>query len=71
MPKDLRKAVELCQKAADQGYAPGQFSLGLLYQYGKGVPKDSGKARELYQKAADQGLKPAILQLEALTGHRR
>jgi hypothetical protein len=55
VPKDLGKAAELYQKAADQGYADARFRLGRLYHRGEGVPKDLGKAAELYQKAADQG----------------
>ena len=55
VPKDLGKAAELYQKAADQGLDRAQFNLGRLYEYGEGVPKDLGKAAELYQKAADQG----------------
>ena len=55
VPKDLGKAAELYQKAADQGNALAQNNLGWLYQNGQGVPKDLGKAVELYQKAADQG----------------
>ena len=52
VPKDLGKAAELYQKAADQGDGA---ALGWLYQNGQGVPKDLGKAAELYQRAADQG----------------
>jgi TPR repeat protein len=55
VPKDLSKAAELYQKAADQGNAMAQNNLGELYQTGDGVPKDLGKAAALYQKAADQG----------------
>jgi TPR repeat protein/serine/threonine protein kinase len=55
LPKDLRKAVELYQKAADQGNSVAQNSLGYLYEKGTGVTKDLSKAVELYQKAADQG----------------
>ena len=55
MPKDFAKAAELYQKAANQGFAVAQNSLGELYEKGLGVTKDSGKATELYQKAADQG----------------
>ena len=55
VPKDLRKAAELYQKAADKGNAFAQNQLGTLYQSGEGVPKDLRKAAELYQKAADQG----------------
>jgi len=55
VPKDLRKAAELYQKAADKGNAIAQNNLGWLYQNGAGVPKDLGKAAELYQKSADKG----------------
>jgi TPR repeat protein len=55
VPKDLGKARDHYQKAADKGYAPAQYNLGWLYEHGEGVPKDLGKARELYQKAANQG----------------
>jgi len=54
VPKDLAKAAELYQKAADQGYASAQSNLGLAYELGLGVPKYLEKARELYQKAAAQ-----------------
>ena len=66
MSKDLGKAIELYQKAADQGYALAQGSLGELYENGEGVQKDLGKAAELYQKAADQGDKDAIAKLRRL-----
>ena len=66
MPKDLGKAAELYQKAADQGYAVAQFDLGGVYESGDGVPKDLGKAAELYQKAANQGYATAITKLKAL-----
>src|SRR6266496_2177474 len=55
VPKDLRAAAELYQKAADQGNAAAQNNLGALYETGQGVPKDLAKAAALYQKAADQG----------------
>ena len=63
VPKDLVKAAELYQKAADQGNTVAknhladpqfQINLGLRYQQGDGVPQDFGKAAELCQKAADQ-----------------
>ncbi|MDO8312300.1 MAG: tetratricopeptide repeat protein, partial [Sideroxyarcus sp.] len=57
VPEDRMKAIEWYQKAAAQGYAPGQYSLGL--QYATGVPKDAAKAVEWYQKAAGQGYSPA------------
>jgi TPR repeat protein len=59
VPKDLEKAAELYQKAANRGHARAQLHLGSLYESGLGVTKDLGKAVELYQKAADQGMTPA------------
>jgi hypothetical protein len=53
--KALSKAVELYQKAADQGNAYAQNDLGLLYTNGTGVEKDLNKAADLFQKAADRG----------------
>ena len=43
------------RKAANQGLAEAQFSLGLAYDYGQGVPHDDFKAVEWARKAADQG----------------
>ena len=56
MPKDFGKAVELYQKAADQGHLDAQVNAERL-----------GKARELYQKAADQGNQSAIGKLNKLS----
>jgi TPR repeat protein/serine/threonine protein kinase len=54
--KDERKAVALCQKAADLGESGAMRSLGTFYERGKyGLAKDEKKAAELYQKAADAG----------------
>jgi TIR domain/Sel1 repeat len=69
VPKDLRKAAEHFQKAANQGYALAQNNLGALYAVGQGVPKDLRKAAELYQKAAAQGSQTAILSLKSLSAH--
>ncbi len=38
------KAAALYRKAADQGYAAAQYSLGLLYLHNQGVPQDYRKA---------------------------
>ena len=57
MPKDIGKAAELYQKAADQGNAVAQINLGSLYENGEGVPKDLGKAAELYQKSGRPGIR--------------
>jgi hypothetical protein len=69
VPQDFGKAVELYQKATDQGYADAQNRLGSLYEHGRGVTKDFGKAAELFQKAADQGSADAQNRLGWLYQH--
>lgn len=46
-------------KAAEQAYAPAQYSLGLMYGDGDGVPKDTEKMVEWYRKSAEQGFAAA------------
>ncbi|WP_261361927.1 protein kinase domain-containing protein [Frigoriglobus tundricola] len=55
VPRDPDRARRLFERAAAQGYAPAQNSLGSLYQYALGVPRDYEKACELYELAAAQG----------------
>ena len=59
LEKDMSKAAEFYQKAADQGNASAQNALGLFY-IGvngdiSGLKKDAKKAVELIRRAADQG----------------
>jgi len=58
MMKSYAEQGQRIQKAAEQGDATAQYSLGSRYdtRYGDmGVPKDDVKAAEWYQKAAEQG----------------
>jgi TPR repeat protein len=50
-----RKAVELFEKAAEQGDPHAQNNLGWMYYEGNGVPQDYKKAIEFFEKAAVQG----------------
>jgi hypothetical protein len=43
------------QKAAEQGDAKAQYTLGMMYEKGRGVPRDDLKALAWYTKAAEQG----------------
>jgi len=47
------------KKVADQGHAPAQEGLGLVYDLGRGVPQDYEEAARWYRKAADQGVATA------------
>ena len=51
---DNAEAVRWYRKAADQGNANAQFSLGVKYDNGQGVPQDYAEAIRWYRKAADQ-----------------
>ena len=42
------------RQAAEQGDAAAQYTLGRLYELGRGVPKDEAKAAHWYRKAAEQ-----------------
>ena len=50
------EAVEWFRKAAAQGNAGAQYSLGLMYAVGRGgLHKDEAQAVDWYRKAAEQG----------------
>jgi TPR repeat protein len=42
-------------KAAEEGHAWAQYSLGVMYAKGDGVPEDDAEAAKWYRKAAEQG----------------
>ena len=50
-----REAAKWYRKAAEQGNADAQYSLGFMYAHGKGVEKDEVEAARWYYKAAEQG----------------
>jgi localization factor PodJL len=64
--KDLKKAVEWYQKAADTGFAPAQFRIGSFFEKGIGVERSPQKAKEFYQLAAEQGNASAMHNLAVL-----
>ncbi len=55
VPKDYKEAVRWYRKAAEQGDADAQDSLGSLYANGDGVPHDYKEAVKWFRLAADQG----------------
>jgi TPR repeat protein len=52
--QDYPHALELLQPLAEQGFAPAQFNLGVLYAAGYGTPADQAKAAAWFEKAAAQ-----------------
>lgn len=66
---DYKKAVALFQKCAEQGYAPAQYNLGVMYDKGIGVKQNHTKAVELYNTAIEQ--EDVIVQFDLAHKHYR
>ena len=52
---DTAQAVEWFRKAAAQQYAPAEFQMGQLFDFGFGVERSDRDALAWYRKAADHG----------------
>ena len=59
MTQDYQEAAKWVRKAAKQGNAEAQYSLGLMYNNGDGVTQDYQEALKWYRLAAEQGHAPA------------
>jgi hypothetical protein len=55
VPQDYKTAAKWYILAAEQGYAPAQFNLGVHYRKGEGVPQDYKTAAKWWKLAAEQG----------------
>lgn len=53
--KDCEEDMQKYRKAAEQGDADAQNSMGDLYYWGRGVLRDYKEAMKWYRKAAEQG----------------
>jgi len=67
MYRNVVDKVEWYRKAAEQGHTCAQFSVGEMYEYGKGVDKNNSIAVEWYRKAAKRGHADAQTSLDNLT----
>lgn len=56
---NLKAAVPLYQKAAEQNLAAAQYTMGYMHAHGDGLPRDDAKAFLWFRKAAEQGLPEA------------
>lgn len=61
--EDKRRAAALYRKAADRGYPPAMFNLGVSYEEGDGVAADAAEACKWYILAADAGHAEAMFNL--------
>jgi TPR repeat protein len=64
--QDYAKALEWLQRSANQGNAPAQNGLSVMYLKGLGVVRDEKKALDLLQKSAMQGYPKAQYNLAIL-----
>ncbi|EJK47406.1 hypothetical protein THAOC_33872 [Thalassiosira oceanica] len=55
LQKDMRRAVELWEEAAELGSVGALFDLGNAYFHGDGVHEDKAKAAQFWMNAAMQG----------------
>lgn len=56
MAQDHAQAAYWYEKAAQQGNAPAQTFLGIMYEQGRGGLKQNfASAKKLYRAACDQG----------------
>ena len=61
--RDYGQAMALCQKAAQQNYAPGQNCIGHLYQRGLGVEANLKEAAKWFDMASKRGQPQAMMTL--------
>jgi len=52
---DTAQAIDWFRRAAMKSYAPAEFQMGQLYDFGFGVKPDDGAALDWYRKAAEHG----------------
>ena len=57
--QDTAQGIAWIQKAAAQQFAPAEFHLGQVYDFGFGVAQDDRRALDWYRRAADHGSAPA------------
>lgn len=52
---DTPQGIDWIRKAAGQQYAPAEFQMGQVYDFGFGVPQNDGQALDWYRRAAAHG----------------
>jgi TPR repeat protein/chromosome segregation ATPase len=58
LPRDHAEALQWFRAAAEKGYAPAQYNLGVAYEQGRGVAADERQAFKYYLMSAEQGYAP-------------
>ena len=71
VPQDFPRAIVSYELAAQLGYAPAQYNLGIMLAKGQGCEPDRDRALPWFQKAAEQGLSAAQTALREIGGPDR
>jgi TPR repeat protein len=66
VPQDDGEAKAWFLKAANQGYPPAQFALGVMYREGRGVQQDNIRAYLWFNLSAARGNEKAAKALDSL-----
>ena len=66
LPRDLKLAAKLFEKAAAAGLVPAQYRIGNHYEKGLGVTRDLALAKAWYERAAEKGNARAMHNLAVL-----
>ena len=66
-----KKAIEWYKKAAEQGDAEAQCTVGGMYRHGQGVDKCDSSAMRWFAKAAAQGFEEAQAAIDDILVERR
>jgi len=66
VPRDLKLAAKLFEKAAANGVVPAQYRIGNQYEKGLGVTRDLALAKGWYERAAEKGNARAMHNLAVL-----
>lgn len=64
MTRDLGKAIAFFKEAADKGYAPAMYELGVWYTNEENPEKDEKKSEEWISKAKARGYVPVPFSLK-------
>jgi TPR repeat protein len=56
---DTPQGIDWIRKAAAQAFAPAEFQMGQIYEFGFGVSQSDREALAWYRKAAEHGNPPA------------
>jgi TPR repeat protein len=67
---DYAQAIARYRKAADAGYPPAEYAMGLMTAVGRGVVRDEKAANDWFRRAAEHGFAEAQVTLAGnlLTG---